>query len=67
MPNPRGNPENLRPFSTDRDEPLKAQLTIRIPESVMARLKTIDDYREFCRQAIYKALSELESSDDDFT
>ncbi|MBW4569890.1 hypothetical protein [Tolypothrix sp. VBCCA 56010] len=67
MPNPKGNPDNLQPFTTTRDEPLKAQLTIRIPESVMARLKTIDDYREFCRQAIYKALSELESSEDEIT
>lgn len=67
MPNPKGNPDNLQPFTTNRDEPLKAQLTIRIPESVMARLKTINDYREFCRQAIYKALSELEDSDDEIT
>lgn len=65
MPNPKGNPDNLQPFTTDRDEPLIGKLTVRVPESILAKLKTINNYPEFVRQAIYKALRELEGSEDE--
>ncbi|NEU74976.1 hypothetical protein PI95_021060 [Hassallia byssoidea VB512170] len=67
MPNPKGNPDNLQPFTTDRDEPLIGKLTVRVPESILAKLKSINNYPEFVRQAIYKALSELEGSEDEIT
>jgi hypothetical protein len=67
MPNPKGNPDNLQPFTTDRDEPLIGKLTVRVPESILTKLKSIDNYPEFVRQAIYKALNELEGSDDEIT
>jgi phage terminase Nu1 subunit (DNA packaging protein) len=67
MPNPKGNPENLIKLVTDRDEPLTETVTIRVPASIKQKLKSLDNHAEFCRQAIYKALSELEGSDDDFT
>jgi hypothetical protein len=69
MPNPKGNPESLKGhgFKTDREEPLRSKLTVRVTDSMMEKLKSLDDYPEFVRQAIAKALSELEDSDDDFT
>ncbi|GAX44409.1 hypothetical protein NIES4075_54270 [Tolypothrix sp. NIES-4075] len=67
MPNSKGNPDNLQPLTTTRDEPLVKQISLRLPESMYVKLKSLDNYPEFCRQAIAKALSELEDSDDDFT
>jgi hypothetical protein len=66
MPNPKGNPDNLQPFTTDRDVPLTETLTIRIGKPMKQKLKSLDNYPEFCRQAIAKALRELEGSDEDF-
>jgi hypothetical protein len=67
MPNPKGNPENLKSFSTDRDKPLTGRLAFRVTEEVEAKVKSLDNYPEFCRQAIAKALSELEGSGDEIT
>ncbi|MGI2904447.1 hypothetical protein [Tolypothrix sp. VBCCA 56010] len=64
MPNPKGNPDNLQPFTTDRDVPLTETLTIRISKPMKQKLKSLDNYAELCRQAIAKALSELEDSND---
>ncbi len=58
MPNPKGNFENLSPYTTDRVEPLTAKLTVRIPQSMMDAIKTKKDMPEFVRQAIQKALDE---------
>jgi hypothetical protein len=55
-----GNP-NIKDhgFTTDRDEPLKGKLTLRLPESIMERLEELGDEKaEFCRDAIKKALDE---------
>ncbi|RAM48551.1 MAG: hypothetical protein C6Y22_27380 [Hapalosiphonaceae cyanobacterium JJU2] len=60
MPNPKGTPENLKKFVTDREEPLTEQWTLRITKTMKQRLNQVDDAREFCRQAIQKALDELE-------
>lgn len=69
MPNPKGNPESLKGhgFKTDRDEPLRSKLTVRVADSMMEKLKALDNYPEFVRQAIAKALSELKNSDDEIT
>ncbi|MEC4818259.1 MAG: hypothetical protein SAK29_34050 [Scytonema sp. PMC 1069.18] len=64
MPNPKGKPENLKPFQTDRDEPLTERIAIRVSKSMAERIKAIDNYPDFCRQALQKALDELEASQD---
>ncbi|BAZ32809.1 hypothetical protein NIES4074_53160 [Cylindrospermum sp. NIES-4074] len=56
MPNPKGTPENLQPFTTDRDEPLSEKLTVRITKSMDAEIKSQDNPPEFVREAIQKAL-----------
>ncbi len=58
MPNPKGTPENLKPFKSDRDEPLTEKINLRIPKSMKDDLNKVDNYPEFCRQAIRKALDE---------
>lgn len=59
MPNPRGNPDNLQPLTTNRDEPLTEKITVRISKSMKEELHKQDDPPEFVRQAIRKALDEL--------
>lgn len=58
MPNPRGNPDNLNPYQTDREEPLTANLSFRVSERMKQEVKSQDDPAEFCRRAIQKALDE---------
>ncbi|HLO86881.1 MAG TPA: hypothetical protein VK203_18025 [Nostocaceae cyanobacterium] len=63
MSNPKGNPDNLKPFTTDRDEPLVERLNIRITKSMSDKLNAFGDKKaEFCREAINKALEEHEKS-----
>jgi hypothetical protein len=64
MPNPRGNPENLKPFTTNREEPLTEKINLRITESMKEELEKKENPPEFCRQAIQKALDEEKNSDD---
>ena len=61
MPNPKGNPDNLTPFTTDRHEPLTDRVCIRVGKTLASRIKSIENYPEFCRQALLKALDELDS------
>ncbi|GAX43956.1 hypothetical protein NIES4075_49710 [Tolypothrix sp. NIES-4075] len=62
MPNPHGNPEIKKyGFKTNRDEPLIAKLTVRIPQSMMDELKALENYPEFVRQAIQDALLKLKN------
>jgi hypothetical protein len=65
MPNPKGNPDNLQPhkYTTNRPEALTEKITVRVSPSMNARLKALDDYAEFVRQAIAKALDEIEKDD----
>ncbi|QSJ15665.1 hypothetical protein JYQ62_28240 [Nostoc sp. UHCC 0702] len=51
-------------FKTDREEPLTAKITLRLPPSMLEKLKTLDNYPEFVRQAIWDALNKLENSND---
>ncbi|RCJ25175.1 hypothetical protein A6770_27935 [Nostoc minutum NIES-26] len=62
MPNPKGNPDNLNPYETDRDEPLTANLSFRVSESMKEAVKAQDDPPEFCRQAIQEKLDRQKSS-----
>ncbi len=53
MARPGGNPDLVtHQFSTDRDEPLSEKITIRISPSMLKYLKGMDNYREYCREAI---------------
>ncbi len=54
---PGGNP-NIKEygFKTDRAEPLVAQLNIRVPSSLKAKLKKKENWQEFVRQAIIEKL-----------
>ncbi len=54
----KGKPENLRPFTTDREEPLTERLNLRITKSMKEEVQQQDDPPEFCREAIQKALDE---------
>ncbi|WP_445635468.1 CopG family transcriptional regulator [Nostoc sp. DSM 114161] len=49
-------------FTTNREEPLTAKITLRLPPSMLKKLKGLDNYPEFIRQAISDALNKLESS-----
>ncbi|RCJ42273.1 hypothetical protein A6770_08675 [Nostoc minutum NIES-26] len=51
-------------FTTDREEPLTAKITLRLPPSMLEKLKSLDNYPEFVRQAIWDALNNLENSKD---
>lgn len=58
MTKSKGNPENLKPFTTDREEPLTERLHLRITKSMKEEIQQQDDPPEFCREAIQKALDE---------
>ena len=62
MSNPKGNPNIVKyGFKTDRTEPLKERVQIRVPASLKKQLQAKDNWQEFARQALQKAL-ELESA-----
>jgi hypothetical protein len=56
MPNPKGHSENLKPFKSEREEPLSERLNLRVTKTMKEELSTKDDPPEFCRRAIQEAL-----------
>ncbi|BAY79063.1 hypothetical protein NIES25_55450 (plasmid) [Nostoc linckia NIES-25] len=58
MPNPKGNPESLKPIKSDREEPLTQNLNFRVTERMKDEVKAQENPPEFCREAIQKALDE---------
>ncbi|BAZ32881.1 hypothetical protein NIES4074_53880 [Cylindrospermum sp. NIES-4074] len=57
MPNPKGNPDSLKPFTTDRDEPLTEPLSLKITKSMSDDLKSLgDEKNDFVREAIQEKL-----------
>ncbi|MEH2320111.1 hypothetical protein [Nostoc sp.] len=58
MPNPKGNPQNLEPIKSSRDEQLTEQLNFRVTKDMKEEVKAQDNPPEFCRDAIQKALDE---------
>jgi hypothetical protein len=56
MPNPKGNPENLKPIKSKRDEQLTDSLSFRVTKEMKEEVKAKDDPPEFCRQAIQEKL-----------
>ncbi|MBW4614439.1 MAG: hypothetical protein KME21_14435 [Desmonostoc vinosum HA7617-LM4] len=61
MPNPKGNPENLQPMKSDREEPLTEQVNLRVSKRMKEEIQQQDNPPEFCREAIQKALDEKKS------
>ena len=55
---PGGNPEfgTKYKFKTDREEPLKVKIGLRITESMFAQLDELEDKNEFIRSAIAEKL-----------
>lgn len=62
MPNPKGNPQNLKPAPSDREIKLTEQLNFRVTQEMKQEVKAQEDPPEFCRQAIQKALDEQKKS-----
>ncbi|MEH2317832.1 hypothetical protein [Nostoc sp.] len=56
MPNPKGNPENLKNFTTDREKPLTEQVNLRVTKEMKEEIQKQDDPPEFCREAIQEKL-----------
>ncbi|MEH2250767.1 hypothetical protein [Nostoc sp.] len=56
MPNPKGNPQNLQPIKSNREESLTERINLRITKTMKEELSTKDDPPEFCRRAIQEAL-----------
>ena len=57
MSNPTGNP-NIKNygFKTDRVEPLTAKLSMRVTNSMLAKLKEQENWQELVREAIAEKL-----------
>ncbi len=56
MANKHPKLENLKPFTTDKEESCTAQMNIRVPPSLLAKLKKKENWQEFVRQAIAEKL-----------
>ncbi|AUB39808.1 hypothetical protein LC653_20575 [Nostoc sp. CHAB 5784] len=56
MANPKGNPENLKKFTTDREEPLTEKMNIRMTKTMKEEVQQQDNPPEFCREAIQEKL-----------
>ena len=60
---PGGNPDITKyGFKTDRSEPLRENLQLRISASMKEKLKSRENWQEFVREAITKALEEPQSA-----
>ena len=55
------NPSPETRFKTKRSEPLTAKLSMRVTDSMLAEIKQKENWQEFVRQTLQKAL-ELESA-----
>jgi len=56
MPNPKGNPQNLTPAPSDREDKLTDSLSFRVTPEMKQAVKAKDDPPEFCREAIQEKL-----------
>ena len=55
------NPPKENFFTTDRSEPCTAQISVRIPPSLKAKLKNVDNWQEIVRKTL-EEISELQSA-----
>ena len=53
--------KNLKPFTTDRKESCTVQMNVKMPPSLIAKIKERDNWQEFVRQTLEKAV-EVESA-----
>ncbi len=53
--------KNLKPYTTDRKESCTAQLNLRVPPSLSAKIKERENWQEFVRQTLLEKL-EAESA-----
>ena len=53
--------QNLKPYTTDRKESCTAQLNLRVPPSLIAKIKEKDNWQEFVRQTLTEKI-EAESA-----
>lgn len=62
----KGNRKSLEPYilKSNREKPLNIQLGFKIDEDMNNRLSAIPDKAEFCRNAILKALDQLDIDKD---
>lgn len=57
MSRSRGNPEVSKyHFKTERKEPCTAQLNLRVPPSLLEKIKEQDNWQEFVRSALAEKL-----------
>ncbi len=62
VPRPGGNPKiKDHGFKTERSESLTAHLSMRVTPSMLKEIRTQDNWTEFVRNAIAKALAEAEA------
>ncbi len=61
MANKHPKLENLKPFTTDKEESCTAQMNVRVPPSLIAKIKQKDNWQEFVRQTLLEKL-EAESA-----
>jgi hypothetical protein len=60
---PGGNPELKNyEFKTDRPEPLREKLQLRVSASMKEQLQSRDNWQELVREAIAKSLEEPQSA-----
>ncbi|MDJ0724396.1 MAG: hypothetical protein QNJ38_04725 [Prochloraceae cyanobacterium] len=57
------NPSPATRFKTDRDEPLKAKLSMRITQSMLDELKKQENWQELVRNAIAEKLAQKKNQD----
>lgn len=60
MPRPGGNPDLVKFQYQSEDEPNNERLSLWIKPSMMSKLKELPNKNEFIRQAIAKALEDVE-------
>ncbi len=54
---PGGNPDIKKyGFVSDREEPLRSRLQIRVPDSMKEQVQSKENWQEFVRQAIVEKL-----------
>ena len=60
---PGGNPDlKNHGFTTDRPEPLREKLQLRVSASMKEKIRSRENWQEFVRDAIAKALEEPQSA-----
>ncbi|WP_013320508.1 PAS domain S-box protein [Gloeothece verrucosa] len=63
MVRPKGNPHIARyHFTTDRDEPLTAKLSLRVTDSMLEEIKSTENWQEFIREAIAEKIKQKQET-----